>query len=235
MLGLLYKDFLLVRKNILFGILSIVAAEAFAIIFILGMNVGNFQSIKELSDIYDMFFKGIIYSFCIGSVSVAMTSFSSIEKDEKAEWYKVLYASPVNAFKEVASRYVIAFVINTIMCIWVAILLPLVYKAGDVNCGWEELKIVAYCWIIGMCVIMIRLPIDIIFSAKISVLISCSTMFVIMVALMAWIFKEEVDVVFAKMAEWMDKVYDYRVLVVALIAIISFSVSYFVKKNRRWA
>ncbi len=235
MLGLLYKDFLLVRKNILFGILSIVAAEAFAIIFILGMNVGNFQSIKELSDIYDMFFKGSIYSFCIGSVSVAMTSFSSIEKDEKAEWYKVLYASPVNAFKEVASRYVIAFVINTIMCIWVAILLPLVYKAGDVNCGWEELKIVAYCWIIGMCVIMIRLPIDIIFSAKISVLISCSTMFVIMVALMAWIFKEEVDVVFAKMAEWMDKVYDYRVLVVALIAIISFSVSYFVKKNRRWA
>jgi len=37
------------------------------------------------------------------------------------------------------------------------------------------------------------------------------------------------------LAEWMDKVYDYRVLVVALIAIISFSVSYFVKKNRRWA
>ncbi|MBE5965134.1 MAG: hypothetical protein E7252_09510 [Lachnospira sp.] len=235
MLGLLYKDFLLIRKNVLLGIFLIAAAEAFAIIFILGMNVGNFQAIKELSDIYDMFFKGSIYSFCIAGVSVAMTSFSSIEKDEKAEWYKVLYASPVNAFKEVASRYIVAFVINTIMSVWIAILLPLVYKAGEVSCGFAQLKVVAYCWIIGMCAIMIRLPIDIIFSAKMSVLISCSTMFVIMVALMAWIFKEEADVVFAKLAEWMDKVYDYRVLVVALIAIISFSVSYFVKKNRRWA
>ena len=48
MLGLLYKDIILVRKNMIVGFLSIAGGVLLAIIFILGMNVGNFQELKEL-------------------------------------------------------------------------------------------------------------------------------------------------------------------------------------------
>ncbi len=236
MLGLIYKDLILVRKNILMGFLTIAGMALFAIIFILGMNVGNFQEMKEMDDLYNLFFKGAILYVCGSGITVSLTSSSAIEQDHKAEWYKVLYASPINVWKEILSRYIVAFLINTIMNIWSAILLPMVYMSGNENFGFKEFKTVIYCWLAGILIILIRLPIDIIFSAKTSVIICCSLLGVFLVAIMAWLMMEEnIEVIFKTVKDWFDWIYNHGALVVIAVVVASFSASYFCKRNRRWA
>ncbi len=236
MAGLLYKDLILVRKNVMMGFLTISGMALFAIIFILGMNVGNFQEIKELKEIYNLFYKGAIFYVCGSGITVSLSSSSAIEQDHKAEWYKVLYASPINVWQEIFSRYILAFLVNTIMSIWSAIILPIVYIAGNETFGFKEFKVVIYCWLAGILVILIRLPIDIIFSAKVSVVICCSLMGVFLVAIMAWLMMEEnTEVIFKTVKGWFDWIYNHGVLVVLAVVVASFSASYFGKRNRRWA
>jgi len=236
MAGLLYKDLYLVRKNILLGLVSIAGGVLLAVIFILGMNVGNFQEMKELGNVYNLFFKSTIFGVCLAGICVALTSSSAIDQDHKAEWYKVLYASPINIWQEILSRYILAFVVNTIMCAWAGVLLPFVYMAGETTFGFAEFKAVIYCWLAGLIVIMIRLPIDIIFPAKISVGISCTILGLIVIALTAWIMlEEETEKIIKTVVGWMSWVYDHGVLIVIAVVIASFSFSYFGKRNRRWA
>ena len=236
MSGLLYKDFILIRKNIIVGLVSIAGGVLFAIIFILGMNIGNFQEFKELPDVYNLFFKGTIFTLCLGGISVALTSSSSIEQDHKAEWYKVLYSSPINIWKEIFSRYIMAFLVNTLMCTWAGVLLPFVYMVGNEKFGFVEFKTVIYCWIIGILVILIRLPIDIVFSARMSVVISCSLMFIFLVAFMVWLTGlQEMEQMIITAVGWIDWIYNHAVLLVTAVVVASFAFSYFGKKNRRWA
>lgn len=236
MLGLIYKDLVLVRKNIMMGFLVIAGVALFAIIFILGMNVGNFQEMKELGDIYNLFFKGCILYVCGAGITVSLSSSSAIEQDHKAEWYKVLYSSPINIWQEIFSRYIVAFLINTIMSIWSAMILPLVYMSGNESFGFKEFKTVIYCWLAGILIILIRLPIDIIFSAKTSVIICCSLSGAFLVAIMAWMTMEEnIEVIFKIIKGWFDWIYDHGALVVIAVVVASFSASYFGKRNRRWA
>jgi len=235
-LGLLYKDIILVRKNIIVGFLSIAGGVLLAIIFILGMNIGNFQELKELPDVYNLFFKGTIFTVCLGGISVALTSSSSIEQDHKAEWYKVLYSSPINIWQEIFSRYILAFLVNTLMCAWAGALLPLVYVAGNEGFGYAEFKTIIYCWLLGFLVILIRLPIDIVFSAKTSVVISCSLMFIFLVVFMVWLTGvQDIEQMITTVIGWIDWVYNHAVVIVMTVVVASFAFSYFGKKNRRWA
>ena len=236
MKGLLYKDFLLVRKNIILGFLTIASGALFAIIFILGMNIGNLQELKELDEIYNLFFKGTIYTLCLAGATVALSSSSSIEQDDKAEWYKVLYSSPITIWQEIFSRYIVAFLVNTIMCVWSGCLLPMVYMAGKERFGFAECKIILYCWLIGMILILIRLPLDIVFSAKNSAIISGSILTAFAIAMTGWLgVEEETEKIVSTLAGWIRWIYDHGIFVVIAVVGISFSVSYFGKRNRRWA
>lgn len=236
MLGLIYKDLVLVRKNILMGFLTIAGVALFALIFILGMNVGNFQELKEEEFIYNLFYKGCILYVCGAGITVSLTSASAIDQDHKAEWYKVLYSSPINVWKEIFSRYIVAFFVNTIMSIFSSIILPIIYMAGNEPYGFKEFKTVLYCWLAGLLIILIRLPIDIIFSAKVSVVICCSFLGVFLVAIMAWLMHEEnIEVIFETIKGWFDLIYNHGALVVMAVVVASFSASYFGKRNRRWA
>lgn len=236
MLGLLYKDFILVRRNIIVGFVSIAGGVLLAIIFILGMNIGNLQELKELPDVYNLFFKGTIFSVCLAGISTALTSSSSIEQDHKAEWYKVLYSSPINIWQEIFSRYILAFFVNTLMCAWAGVLLPLVYMAGNESFGYGEFKLVLYGWLLGLIVILIRLPIDIVFSAKTSVIISCSLMLVFLVAVMYWLTcAQDMEKMVASIIGWFEWIYDHAAVIVVTVVMASFAFSYFGKKNRRWA
>ncbi|MBE5944261.1 MAG: hypothetical protein E7258_05015 [Lachnospiraceae bacterium] len=236
MLGLIYKDLILVRKNVLMGFLTIVGVALFALIMILGMNVGNFQELKEEELIYNLFYKGCILYVCGSGITVSLTSASAIDKDHKAEWYKVLYSSPVNVWKEIFSRYMVAFLVNTIMSIFSSIILPIIYMAGNEPYGFKEFKTVIYCWLAGLLIILIRLPIDIIFPAKISIVICCSLLGVFLVACMVWLMHEEnIEVIFKTIKGWFDWIYNHGVLVVIAVVVASFSASYFCKRNRRWA
>lgn len=236
MLGLLYKDFILVRRNIIVGFVSIAGGVLLAIIFILGMNIGNLQELKELPDVYNLFFKGTIFSVCLAGISTALTSSSSIEQDHKAEWYKVLYSSPINIWQEIFSRYILAFLVNTLMCAWAGVLLPLVYMAGNESFGYGEFKLVLYGWLLGLIVILIRLPIDIVFSAKTSVIISCSLMLIFLVAVMYWLTcAQDMEKMIASIIGWVEWIYDHAAVIVVTVVMASFAFSYFGKKNRRWA
>lgn len=236
MCGLLYKDFLLIRKNIIIGFLSIAGGMLVAIIFILGMNIGNFGELKELDEVYNLFFKGTIYSVCLAGVTVALSSSSSIEEDHKAEWYKVLYSSPINVWQEICSRYIVAFSVNTIMSIWAGCLLPMVYMAGNETFGFNEFKTVLYCWLIGILAILIRLPIDIIFSAKTSVVISGSILGILAIAITVWLILEEnTEIIIETIAGWINWIYDHGIFVVIAVVVTSFFASYLGKRNRRWA
>ncbi len=236
MLGLIYKDLILVRKNILMGFLTIVGVALFALIVILGMNIGNFQELKEEELIYNLFYKGCILYVCGAGITVSLTSASAIDQDHKAEWYKVLYSSPINIWKEIFSRYIVAFLVNTIMTIWSAIILPTIYLAGNEPYGFKEFKTLVYCWLAGILVILIRLPIDIIFPAKVSIVICCSLLGAFLVACMAWLMMEEnIEVIFETIRGWFDWIYNHGVLVVMTVVVASFSASYFCKRNRRWA
>lgn len=236
MLGLIYKDLVLVRKNILMGFLAIAGVAIFALIVILGMNIGNFQELKEEELIYNLFYKGCILYVCGTGIIVSLTSSSAIEQDHKAEWYKVLYSSPINIWKEILSRYIVAFLVNTIMTIWSAVILPTIYLAGNEPYGFKEFKTLVYCWLAGILVILIRLPIDIIFPAKVSIVICCSLSGVLLVACMAWLMMEEnIEVIFETIKGWFDLIYNHGVLVVMAVVVASFSASYFGKRNRRWA
>ncbi len=236
MSGLLYKDVLLVRKNIILGLLSIAGGVLAAIIIILGMNIGNLQEYKEMPEVYNLLFKGTIFMVCFTGIGVALTSSSSIEQDHKAEWYKVLYSSPINIWQEIFSRYILAFLVNTIMCAWAGVLLPIVYMTGNQSFGFTEFKTVIYGWLVGILVILVRLPIDIVFSTKTSMIISCSLMCLFLFAFMVWLSgSQDVEQLIRTGINWIEWIYDHGVVIVVTVVVTSFAFSYFGKRNRRWA
>ena len=236
MKGLLYKDLYLIRKNIIGGMGFLLATFVWNIIIVLGMTRGNLQAMKEESDIFELFFKGFIFLMIFTGVYVSLTSASAIDMDEKSEWFKVLYASPVTIWQEIMSRYLLAFIVNTLMTIWSACLLPFLYFAGEKSFGASEMKNIAYCWIFGMIAILLRLPLDIIFPAKVSMGIMIGFIAVVMTGFMVWLFDvEEVEIIFGTIAGWVDFIYKNRLIVMLCIIVISFVASYIGKKNRRWA
>lgn len=233
--GLLYKDLYLIRNSILIGMGIILGASVFAIIIVLGITSGNFKSILEETDIFNLIFKGFVIFVAGTGIYTALCSASAIEMDEKSEWFKVLYSSPVTIIQEIMSRYLLAFTVNTIMTVWSSVNIPFIYLAGGKSYGLDELKLIACCWLLGMLSIFIRLPIDIIFPAKASTSISIGIISTMLIGLMVWVFIAGNDVVIACIAEGIRFVCRHGVVLIAVTVSLSFALSYFGKKNRRCA
>lgn len=233
--GLLYKDLYLIRNSILIGMGLILGVTAFGIIVVLGMTQGNFKSISEEADIFHLFFKGIIFLVMGAGIYIALNSASAIDMDTKSEWFKVLYASPITVMQEIMSRYLLAFIVNTLMTIWAAVMLPLIFLAGDKGYGVEEMKLIVYCWLFGILMILIRLPIDIVFPPKTSTAITVGIISIVLVGLMVWITVSGDDVVVAYIMRGIRFVYHNGVVFTVGTVILSFVVSYFGKRGRRWA
>ncbi len=233
--GLLYKDFYLIRNNILIGMGIILGVSLFAVILVLGMTKGNFKSISEDTNIFNMFFKGAILIVAGTGIYTALSSASAIDSDDKSGWFRVLYSSPVTALQEVVSRYLLALIVNTLMTAWAAIIIPFIYFAGNKGYGMEEVKLIVCCWLFGILMIFIRLPIDIVFPAKVSTAISVGIISAILFGLMVWITVAGDTKVFDCILRGVRFVYKYGVAFVAGTVMISFTSSYLGKKNRRWA
>lgn len=213
----------------------ILGVSAFAIITVLGMTRGNFKSISEETDIFNLFFKGAIIVVAGTGIYTALNSASAIDMDDKSEWFKVLYASPVTVLQEVVSRYLLAFIVNTLMTAWAAIIIPFIYLAGSQPYGLQEMKLIACCWLFGILLIFIRLPIDIVFPAKVSTAISVGIIFSVLIGLLVWITVAGDMAVIACILRGVRFVYKYGIAFTAGTVMLSFAVSYFGKKNRRWA
>ncbi len=236
MKGLLYKDLFLVRKVIISGLGGILTAGTFIFILILGIEHGNLQEIKELEGLYDLFFKGFVFILIGTGVCFGPFAASAITEDRRSEWFKVLYSSPITLGKEIVSRYLVAFIINTFMSLWVGILLPIIYGAGGKNFGFDDFKQIIYGWLVGMLVVLVRLPIDIIFDEKKSVIIMTGITFAILTGFMIWLSQVEyLDIIIGELAKVIEFIYHNAVIVVTLVITGSFAISYFGKKNRRWA
>lgn len=235
MKGLLYKDLYLIRNNILIGMGIILGVSAFSIIAVLGMTRGNFKSISEETNIFNLFFKGAIIVVAGTGIYTALSSASAIDMDDKSEWFKVLYASPVTVLQEIASRYLLAFIVNTLMTAWAAVIIPFIYLAGSRTYGMQEIKLIACCWLLGMLSIFIRLPIDIVFPAKVSTAISVGIIFAVLLGLLVWIAVAGDTVVIDCIMRGIRFVYKYGIGFTAGTVMLSFATSYLGKKNRRWA
>lgn len=233
--GLFYKDLYLIKGKILTGMAIILAVSMIGVILILGMTKGNFRSLEEEADIFHLFVQGSAVLVVGTGIYTALNSASAIEMDEKSEWFKVLYSSPVPAHMEIASRYVLAFFVNTIMILWAALMMFAIYAAGGRSYGAEELKVTGYCFLLGICMIMLRLPIDILFPAKMSSAISVGIIMTVICALIIWMAVAGNSAVIDSLTHAMKLVKKYAGLLMAAICAVSVSVSYFGKKNRRWA
>ncbi len=170
------------------------------------------------------------------ATTFAPFSASAIIEDRKSEWFKVLYSSPVTLWQEILSRYVVAFIINTIMSLSAGVLIPSLYLAADRNFGLEDFKMIVYGWLIGILIVLLRLPLDIIFTEKTSVIIMTSITFAILTGFLIWLSQVEyLDIIIAKLATVLKFIYNNGIIVVGLVVIGSFLTAYFGKKNRRWA
>ncbi len=236
MKGLLYKDLLLVRKIIIIGLGELFFSCLFVFILILGIEHGNLHEVKELEGLYDLFFKGYTI-LVIGTGTIfGPCAASAITEDRKSEWFKVLYSSPVTLWQEILSRYIVAFIINTIMSLSTGVLIPVLYLAAGRSFGLEDFKMIIYGWLIGILIVLVRLPIDIIFTEKISVIIMTSLSFIIITGFMIWLSQVQyLEIIIAKLATLLKFIYNNGIIVVGLVVIGSFLIAYFGKKNRRWA
>ena len=235
MKSLLYKDLYLIKGKILIGMAIILAVSMIGVIVVLGMTKGNFRSFAEEAVLFDLFMQGFILLVIGTGIYTALNSASAIEMDEKSEWYKVLYASPISVRAEIASRYVLAFLVNTIMTLWATCMMIAIYAAAGKSYGAEEMKLTGYCFIFGICMILIRLPIDITFPAKMSSAISVGIIVTLLCALIIWMAITGISTVFDSLEKATKLVKKYAVLIIALISAVSITVSYYGKKNRRWA
>ncbi len=235
MLGLLYKDFLLVRKNLALGFLEIIGMAVAAIIVIGGMNYGNFRELAELGNLYNILYNAVVICLYIGGIATALVTASAIDQDYKAEWYKVLYASPVNPWTEICSRYIMGFAVNTMACIVISAILPILYLAGNVPLEFSNYKAVLCCWLVGMILILLRLPLDIVFTAQVSTAIAMSVLCVVMLGASFWIATRDIEVVIITAKGWLDFIVDHGVILMISLTLASFAFSYFGKRKRRWA
>jgi len=60
MWGLLYKDFLLIKHNLITGFLGIIATALALMIVIAGMNYGNFREVAETGNLYQIFYQLLV-------------------------------------------------------------------------------------------------------------------------------------------------------------------------------
>ncbi len=236
MKGLLYKDLLLIREIIISGLSGIFSTCVSVFILILGIEHGNLQEIKELEGLYDLFFKGfIVFVIGMGTIYGPYVS-SAITEDRRSEWFKVLYSSPVTLWQEILSRYLVAFIINIIMSFCTGIFVPILYLAAGRSFGLGDFKLVIYGWLVGMLIILVRLPIDIIFTEKVSIIIMTSISFVVLTIFMIWLSQVQyLDIIIAELAKVIEFIYNNAVVIICLVVIGSFLLSYFGKRNRRWA
>ncbi len=234
MKGLLYKDIYLIKGKILAGIVVVFAVSMLGVIMILGMTKGNFQSFAEEADVFRLFMQLFVVLIIGTGVYTALNSASVIDMDEQSEWFKILYASPVSVRVEIASRYVLAFLVNIIMTLWAMCMICLIYAAAGKGYGADEFKLTGYCFVFGICLILIRLPIDIIFPAKVSTAISVGIMMTLICALIIWMAIAGNASVFDSLVKAMKLVKKYAVPIIAFVGAASILVSYYGKKNRRW-
>lgn len=235
MWGLLYKDFLLIKHNLITGFLGIIATALALMIVIAGMNYGNFREVAETGNLYQIFYQACILFLYFGGIGTALMSASSIDQDHKAEWYKVLYASPVTPWTEICSRYIMGFAVNTLACVLISILLPFLYKVGNVDLTLSNYKAVLCCWLVGMILILLRLPLDIVYPANVSTAISLTVLAIVMFAFIFWNVNVDIEEVVITVKGWLDFILDHGVILMILLTLASFAFSYFGKKSRRWA
>ena len=235
MYGIIYKHLCLAGKHIIIGMLIILAFTIFAVIFLLGMRFGNFQDLQNLGNLYPLFLQGCIA--CTGMIAVytALNASSVIVLDEKAKWYQVLYASPVTVWQEIMSRYILVFLIHTLLCVWTGLLLPFLALAGDQTLGHSTIKALIVIWMSGILLIMLRLPFDILLPSRISNVIVITFTFALLISFITWMaYVADMERIVASVQDGFQSIYDNRFAIIPGIVCMSFAISYYGKKNRRW-
>lgn len=235
MKGLLYKDLCLIKKPLINALLIMSVVSAFFIMLLLGLTIGNFQF-----DFVDTSFIKTAANFCtifIGFMGIyfSLSGCRVMEMDEKSEWYKVLYSSPVSLGAEITSRYCLIFIYIFITTVYTCILQPVFLLICDISYGKEAFKIILFIFAANIIFTMIRLPLEIIFSAKLSTIINIVFIFVLLAGLMVWLSTaQDLTIFIRQFIDIVEGIRKYAVILLLILICVSYSVSYFFKGKRRY-
>lgn len=233
MKGLLYKDLHLAGKTLFTGTLIVIVASLFAVIFTLGLTVGNFRSDDD--KLKEMFIKG--FTLLIAGLGITLTHMCSnvMAMDEQSGWYKVLDASPVPAWKEILSRYILLIIVNTFFTLLNAIIHPVIFISGKCGYGREQIVMLAYIWLTGFVLICLSLPSEIVFPYKLAAAIRITVLFIIMLGLMIWLSSVEyLDVIIAEIGAFIKLMYRFRALLIPGLGIFSYMTVYLCRRKCGW-
>lgn len=234
MKALIYRDWCMLKKSIFYGILCMLVACCIGIITMLGITKGNFR-IDDEPQLTQMIVNIVWVIMAMLSILLTLFCCNIKDMDDKSGWYRVLYSSPIALWKELASRYVMLIISNTFFTVLYAVMQLIIMLSGGFTYGIEEMKTVAYVWLIGFILICLRLPTDILLSSKestaVSVVFSTFLIIVFMILMMA----SDSDMEFySKVADWLKFLHQHCVIIVIGLGAVSYTATYLCKRNHRW-
>lgn len=235
MKGLLYKDFNIYKRSFVISIIIMTIFSAFGIVLLLGMTKGNFR-FDFVTDSFINSTTGFIFS-CLAFIAIfcELNAFGIMGMDERADWYRYLYSTPIDAITEVSSRYIFIFTITSVMTVFIAILQPIIYTFGKITYDTGSLKTILYIFVFSLILHSIRLPIEIIFNSKTSNIINMMIYFVLLIASMIFLtIAEELNVAIKLISDFISKIKHLLPFILIIFIILSYLISCFFKKRKRY-
>lgn len=234
MKGLLYKDLHLVKKTVLTGIIFIVVASLFVEIITLGFTVGNFK-LDDENEIKNTIIRSFVLLVAGCGIGNTLMCSNVMAMDEMSGWYRVFDSSPVPAWKEILSRYILMIILNTLFTAMFGIIQPIILISGECGYGMEQIKLTAYMWLAGFILICLMLPIEILFPAKRATAIRITLNILILAGLIVWLsIVEYLDIIIAAIADFMKLMYRFRFVLIPALGVFSYMVVYLCRRMCGW-
>lgn len=234
MKGLIYKDFLLMKTELILALIILFICGIADVIIMLGAQIGNFQNDIFTGETLEGVFKGSVVVIGLIGVVVVFTTMGIFDEDEKAEWYRVLYASPITLHQELLERYLFLFLVNVFYGAVCMLMQPMMYQITNIPYTWADLKLMFIPMVIGILIVCIRVPFDVLFPTKKSnaiflvVEFACVLAFVMCIMVMGDIVKL-IDII----KEAALKLWGVSGIVVLLAFCLSYGITYSCKRRRR--
>lgn len=157
MKGLLIKDFLLMKKQILYMLLSLFMMYGLLILVVLSIYYGNFKiALNDFSMSSILLFMcgymGIFSGFVTNSITL------SYEEDQKADFFKVSLMIPVNNKGRIIAKYILLASYIGIHLLTHLILLPVLYAVAMLPLNYLAFPTIVTLMSVGTLLMLIELP-----------------------------------------------------------------------------
>ena len=157
MKGLLIKDFLLMKKQLLYMLFSLFMMYGLLILVILSIYYGNFKTVLNVFSMDSMLlfmsgFMGIFSGFIISSFTI------TFEEDTIADFFKVSCMIPVDSRGRILAKYILFASYTGIHLLMHLIMLPVLYAVAGLSFNKLAFFTILTLMSIGILLLLIELP-----------------------------------------------------------------------------